>query len=277
MRRETRTVAYDIELRVEAYHFIGMAKPFPNHFHEYYVIGLVEAGARSLLCKERAYTIGQGDILLFNPGDSHACTQSDGGTLDYRGLNISREVILALAEETTGRRKLPCFCENVVRDKRAERHLRALHELVMNGSDELNKEEELLLLISRLMEKYSHPLERNVPECRAEIERACAFMEEYYPRRIRLDEIALHAGLSKSTLLRAFARTKGMTPYGYLENVRVGKAKKLLEQGASPAQAALRTGFCDQSHFTNYFRRFMGLSPGSYQAVFLDRDKEGNA
>ena len=276
MRRETRTVTYDDELRVEAYRFIGTARPFPNHFHEYYVIGLVEAGARTLRCKDQSYTIGQGDILLFNPGDSHACMQSDGGTLDYRGLNISQEVMLALVEEATGLRELPGFSQNVVRDKRAEGYLRALHELLMNGSDELSKEENLLLLLSRLMEQYSRPMECYVPECRAEIERACAFMEKCYPRRIRLNEIALCAGLSKSTLLRAFARAKGVTPYGYLESIRVGKAKKLLEQGVPPAEAALRTGFSDQSHFTNYFSRFMGLSPGSYQAIFSDRDKEGN-
>ena len=36
MKKEVRTVVYDDELRIEAYRFEGIARPFPNHFHEYY-------------------------------------------------------------------------------------------------------------------------------------------------------------------------------------------------------------------------------------------------
>ena len=39
LNAETRTVAYDEELRLEAYRFQGLARPFPTHFHEHYVIG----------------------------------------------------------------------------------------------------------------------------------------------------------------------------------------------------------------------------------------------
>jgi len=38
-----------------------------------------------------------------------------------------------------------------------------------------------------------------------------------------------------------------------------------------PAEAALRAGFSDQSHFTNYFDRFIGLSPGVYRGVFTEK------
>lgn len=65
-----------------------------------------------------------------------------------------------------------------------------------------------------------------------------------------------------------FTKTKGVTPYSYLENIRIGKAKKLLEQGMPPIEAALQTGFSDQSHFTNYFNRFIGLAPGVYREIF---------
>ena len=48
MKKETRTVVYDDELRMEAYRFEGIVQPFPNHFHEHYVIGFVEEGQRVL-------------------------------------------------------------------------------------------------------------------------------------------------------------------------------------------------------------------------------------
>ena len=59
-----------------------------------------------------------------------------------------------------------------------------------------------------------------------------------------------------------------MTPYGYLESVRIGAEKRLPEQGVSPVDTALQVGFSDQSHFTNCFSRFIGLSPGLYQDSF---------
>lgn len=271
MKKETRTVVYDDELRIEAYRFEGIVQPFPNHFHEYYVIGFVEKGERCLSCKNQEYVIKKGNIVLFNPGDNHACVQSDEGTLDYRGFNISKDVMLDLAEEVTGKRELPGFSENVIYDEEVACYLHPLHELVMKGSCEFGKEESLLLLLSLLIQQYGQPFENCVPECRDEIERACAFMEQHYAERIYLDQICRHAGLGKSALLRAFTKAKGVTPYSYLENIRIGKAKKLLEQGMPPIEAALQTGFSDQSHFINYFNRFIGLAPGVYREIFLDR------
>ena len=94
---------------------------------------------------------------------------------------------------------------------------------------------------------------------------------------IYLDQICHLEGLSKSTLLRAFTKSKGVTPYSYLQNIRIGEAKKLLEQGLPPVEAALQTGFSDQSHFTNYFKSFIGLAPGVYREIFFNKNKDGES
>lgn len=180
MKKELRTVIYDDELRIEAYRFEGIVQPFPNHFHEHYVIGFVENGERCLSCRNKEYTIEQGSVLLFNPGDNHACVQSDNGTLDYRGLNISKEVMLDLSEEVTGKRQLPGFSRNVVCDEEAICYLRPLHEMIMNGVGEFGKEESLLFLISTLIQNYGQPFENCIPECRQEIEKACEFIQKLY-------------------------------------------------------------------------------------------------
>ncbi len=274
MKKETRTVVYDEELRLEAYRLTGFARPFPNHFHEHYVLGLVEEGERRLSCRNREYTVGRGCVLLFHPGDNHACAQSDGGSLDYRGFNISREVMLELAEEVTGRRELPGFSENVLREEEIACCLRALHEMVMGGVSGLEKEETLLLLISGLIRCCGQPFARCVPRCPQEVERACEFIRAHYRERIYLDQICRHAGLSRSALLRAFTGAKGITPYRYLETIRINEAKALLGRGVQPVEAAMRTGFSDQSHFTNYFSSFIGLAPGAYRDIFFAREGE---
>lgn len=274
MKKETRTVVLDEALHIEAYWFEGTRQPFLNHFHDYYVIGLVEDGERWMVCKNREYRIGKGDIVVFNPGDNHGCVQSGEGAFDYRGFHISRDIMLELAEEVTGRRELPGFFEPVVHDREAACYLRSLHGMVMEEYGEMEKEEQFLFLISVLIQKYGQPFACCVPECREEIERACGFIRQHFQERLSLEQICRHVGLSKSSLLRAFTRTMGITPYRYLETIRINEAKALLEQGVQPVEAAMRTGFSDQSHFTNYFSRFIGLPPGAYREVVSGKNRE---
>lgn len=133
MQKQKRAVCYDDALQLEAYHFKGIAQPFPNHFHDYYVIGYIETGTRRLSCKNKEYTIGQGNILLFHPNDNHGCVQCDGETLDYRELNISKEAMLSLAEEIIGQRKLLCFSENVIKNDELTFYFCSLHRMIMDG------------------------------------------------------------------------------------------------------------------------------------------------
>ena len=273
MQKEIRTICYDNDLHLEAYRFEGIVQPFPNHFHDYYVIGFIEAGTRCLSCKNKEYTIGQGNILLFNPNDNHSCVQCDGGTLDYRGLNIPKETMLSLAEEITGQRELLGFSENVIKNDELNHYLHSLHQVIMDGGAEFEKEEMLLLLITLLIEQYGQPFENCIPECSEEIENACIFMSEHFAEHITLENLCKCSGLSKSTLLRAFTKSKGVTPYRYLQTIRIGKAKELLEKGISPTSAAIQTGFSDQSHFSNFFNMFIGLSPAAYRRIFKEGGK----
>lgn len=273
MEKEARRVVYDDELQIESYYFKGIAQPFPNHFHEHYVIGFIEDGQRKLSCKSKEYDLDKGSIVLFNPGDNHACIQSYEGTFDYRGFNISTAVMLDLSEEVTSKRELPRFSRNVILDEEVICSLRSLHEMVMKKTDDLGKEEVLLFLISTLIQKCGQPFENCVPECRGEIEKACEFIEQNYNDHIYLGQICEYAGLSKSTLLRAFTESKGVTPYRYLENIRINEARKLLSKGMAPLDVASQIGFSDQSHFSNYFSSFIGFAPGAYRGIFNGKRK----
>lgn len=273
MKKDSRIIFYDERLNIEAYRLTSIIRPFPNHFHEYYVIGIIEDGKRCLSCKNLTYTLKKKDIVLFHPNENHSCRQIDNSILDYRALNIPKEVMLNLTREITGKAYLPGFSETVIVNNEAACYLRPLHEMIMNGCDDFEKEEYLILLISLLIQDYGQPFEKCTLEYSAEVEKVCLFIEQHYAEHIGLDQICQYAGLSKSTLLRAFTRFKGITPYRYLETIRINEAKKLLEKGDTPLSAALKTGFSDQSHFTNYFNSFIGISPGMYRDVFQNNLK----
>lgn len=267
MEKAEKAVVADHDLRIEAYRFQGLSQPFSLHFHAHYVLGLVERGIRDLTCKGQKTVLHPGQLFLLNPGDSHACAQCGDEPLDYRSVTIPIETMTDLVKELAGTHILPVFPEPVADDPELACQFRAFHQLLLSGGGRFEKEEALLLLAGQLLEKHGRLSPPPSPECRREIQRACAYMDRHFAERVTLDQVCRHAGLSRSTLLRAMTRDRGITPYRYLEAVRVNAAKRLLEQGTSPLEAALETGFSDQSHFTNHFTAAIGVSPGVYRDI----------
>lgn len=268
MKQESKILCHDEELQLEAYRFQGISRPFPNHFHDYYVLGAMEAGSRSLTCKNREQVIKKGDVLLFHPGENHGCDQRGEETLDYRGINIPVETMRSLSMEITGQRQLLGFSQNVVIDREVRHCFAALHQKIMSGGEKFEKEELLFLLLGMLAERYGQSFEQCVLACGDEVQGICRFIETRYRERISLEQLCEHSHLSKSTLLRTFIKSKGITPYRYLQSFRISRAKELLEQGATPLEAALETGFSDQSHFTNFFHQYIGMPPAAYRRIF---------
>lgn len=269
MNKKDKTIVYDPLLQIEAYHFKGIAQPFPNHFHEYYVIGFIEKGKRTLICKNQQYQLHQGHIIIFNPYDSHSCIQSEKEKLNYQAINISTDAMKMIMKKITGQNQLPFFKKNVIFDKDLSYCFRKLHQMIMNRESSFEKEECFLFMMTLLLQQYGKIVDKNIQECQKEIKQVCMYLEENYHQHICLDDICHLVSLSQSTLLRTFTHTKGITPYRYLMTIRINKAKKLLEKGMQPIDVAGAVGFSDQSHFTHCFCQFIGLSPGIYRDIFM--------
>ena len=276
MKQEERMVCYDNDLQIEAHHFKGIMQKFPNHFHEYYVIGFIESGQRRLSCKNKEYIIGPGDILMFNPLDNHTYEQIDHKTLDYRSINIKIEVMKGLVEEITGNGYLPCFIIPVAYRSEQVELLKELHKMIMENEEGFGKEEACYLLIEQLIGEYAKPYEDvKADPVHTGIEKVCEYLESNLSERITLDDLSSISSINKYSLLRSFTKIKGITPYCYLETIRVNESKRLLEIGMEPLEVAIQTGFSDQSHFINFFKKFIGLTPKQYQNIFMETDQEG--
>ena len=180
---------------------------------------------------------------------------------------MPQEVMERAAEAVTGRQFAPHFTPSVLPGSELTSLFREVWELVAGEQGELRREEAFLLLVGRLLERCGG-CPRPPEEVRPEVRAVCDYLEAHCDRRITLEQLSTLAGLSKYHLLRCFTRQKGITPYRYLETVRVNRARALLEQGATPLDAALRAGFADQSHFNHFFKILTGLTPSQYRAVF---------
>ncbi|WP_042352058.1 helix-turn-helix domain-containing protein [Bacillus massiliigorillae] len=272
MKQEIRTALLDEDLQIEAYHFKGIMQRFPNHFHEYYVIGFIEKGQRRLTCKNKDFIIDTGDLILLNPHENHACEQIDGQTLDYRCINIQPQIMKKIVAEIQGTEALPHFNTKVIFHSELVSSLKELHLMILEENKDFKKEEILFFLIKQLIEEYSEPLSHETKiELRTEIQSVCEYLENNYTKTITLDELSHIAGLSKYHLLRSFTKQTGISPYSYLETIRINQAKKLLKRGVPLIDVAMQTGFNDQSHFSNFFKKFIGLTPKQYMKIFIEQ------
>lgn len=270
MNKEYREIRWDSDLQIEAYRFAGIMQKFPNHFHDYYVIGFIEKGKRRLFCKNQEYTVLPGQLLLFNPGDQHGCEAVNGEALDYRCLNIKREVFERIVLEVTGQQVMPHFASSVVMDERITRDLSEIHQLIMEGASTLEKEERFYWWMKQLLEQQATALQGSVETVQHHrIKTVCQYMSDHLTEKLTLEQLAQLVHVSKYTLLRSFTETIGIAPYRYLQALRVAEAKKRLEEGERPSAVAVATGFVDQSHLNKLFTELIGFTPGKYRTSVM--------
>jgi AraC-like DNA-binding protein len=101
------------------------------------------------------------------------------------------------------------------------------------------------------------------------VEKARDYIEAYYFKDITLKELSDIACLSLFHLLRIFKQAIGVPPHVYLLHKRIEKAKRLLLKAENIASIAYETGFVDQSHLTNTFRSFVGVTPNQFRKTAI--------
>ena len=88
-------------------------------------------------------------------------------------------------------------------------------------------------------------------------------------RNVTAAAMADHAALEERTFLRRFAKATGMKPTEYCQQLRVGKARELLETTATPINAiAWEVGYEDPGSFRKVFFKVTGLSPSDHRRRF---------
>jgi AraC-like DNA-binding protein len=89
---------------------------------------------------------------------------------------------------------------------------------------------------------------------------------ENFTRPIRLEEVASLAGLTPNAFCRYFKERTKKTFVQYLNEVRIGHAKKLLIEGKlAISSISLDSGFNNLSNFIEQFKRSTHMSPSEYR------------
>ncbi|WP_454815197.1 GlxA family transcriptional regulator [Labrys neptuniae] len=95
------------------------------------------------------------------------------------------------------------------------------------------------------------------------------WLQQAYAGEIDVSAMATKAGLERRTFLRRFGKATGLRPVEYCQQLRVAKARDMLETTRlSFDRIAWNVGYGDPVSFRKIFVRTMGLTPGDYRRRF---------
>jgi AraC-like DNA-binding protein len=255
---------------------INSARHYGRHWHATYGLGLLESGAQSSASGQGQVEAHAGDLITTNPGEVHDGRPIGGASRRWRMVYLEPAVIASMLGDPQSRAGADvALTRPVIEDARLRAALRELFRRVENGG------------------AGQPPTDTHVLACEESLVQTCALLLNFHSttppareievdlRRVRerlgddllkpptLAELAAMSGLSKYQVLRRFEKTYGIPPHAWLLQQRTERARGLIRNGLSLAQAAAACGFADQSHMNRLFIRHFGFTPGAWQKVTL--------
>ncbi|GAB3793383.1 AraC family transcriptional regulator [Spirosoma humi] len=100
------------------------------------------------------------------------------------------------------------------------------------------------------------------------MKRVLEFMLRHFREEVRVEQIASIAGMAPAAFCRYFKNRTRKTFVEYLNELRIGHARKLLSNvDMSVGQVGLECGYNNNSHFHRQFKLSTGITPFQYQAL----------
>lgn len=93
------------------------------------------------------------------------------------------------------------------------------------------------------------------------------WLRKHYAEKLRVDQLAEHAGMSESAFHRQFKSTTAYSPVQFQKRLRLLEARTLLTSAAvNVTTAAYTVGYESPSQFGREYRRMFGHAPGADHA-----------
>ncbi|MBQ2802705.1 MAG: helix-turn-helix transcriptional regulator [Lachnospiraceae bacterium] len=244
------------------------------HSHDFPEVAFVLSGKGRYKIQNEIYEVREGDLLIINPGIMHQsmkCQKGEKPTTEFfvgftdiqlggYPANFVPVPDGGHIIHTTGelRQKLFKLCSSMEAENavcRQGRYFMLKSYLI-----------QLLLLVIREQCELVEPKKGYAFESanrKYVVEQLLNFFEDHYNEKISLDQIAENMYLSSFYISKIFKSETGESPIRHLINIRLEKAKELLEggRGGSIQEVAASVGYEDAYHFSKLFKKRYGISP----------------
>lgn len=238
----------------------------PTHFHELPSLTLVIRGGFEEQTDRECLRVGPLDLLVKPAGAVHADTidEHEGVTsihlvVDQDGVTPHGPVLSLLSEP------------RIVRNSRIARLAREV-DLELAEADDVTPVAVhglALQLLAEAARGARGPTAQAPPQwLRIVLER----LDDDSKTAPSLGDLAQLAGVHPAHLARVFRRQHGCSIGAYIRRRRIERAAAMIRGSeCTLAEVAARCGFYDQSHFSNSFRRWFGVTPRAYCAYVRTR------
>jgi AraC-like DNA-binding protein len=247
----------------EVFHAHFTDHVYPLHAHESWTLLIVDVGAVHYDLDRHRYDAPAHVVTLLPPYVPHNGQSATPNGFRKRVLYLDQSL---LGEELIGATvDTPVFADPLLR-----RRIDRIHRSLQHPGDELAAESLLALIVEQICRRLQHtgpPTGSTDAPDPATARRLRDLINSRVVEGITLDQAAGVLQRHPTHLVRAFRREFGMPPHQYLTSRRVDRARGLLLSGVPVADAAIGSGFYDQSHLTRHFKRILGVNPGGFRRI----------
>jgi len=240
---------------------------YAPHQHEAFVVAVTESGGAEFKSRGRSDEARESVLLVFNPAEPHSGRMGRSDRWRYRSIYLTQPAIEAVTADL-GIAQPAYFTRNVLADADLIAAFSRLHRSLDDGYDPLEERELLVASFGQLFARHgdgAHAIP-TAPRDEAALSRVTRRMASQHAESgLSLTEMGLWVDMTPFQLISLFKRTAGLTPHAYLTQLRLKTAIRQLKAGAPIAEAALISGFYDQSALTRHFKRSFGITPLQYQ------------
>ena len=236
---------------------------YPAHVHDALMIAVTEAGGSEITASGVADEAHSAALLVVNPAEPHSSRMNGSDHWRYRSFYLERSAIDDVLDGL-GISELPRFGRSILKDRDLIGGFLGLHRALDGGhADQLRRRELLVATFGQLARRYGGrggrvPLP---PRDLVVLNSVIEVMRDCYPEHLTLQDLAVVAGLTQFQLIGLFRKGVGMTPHAYLTQIRLEAARGKLRTATPVVQAAISSGFYDQSALTRHFKRCYGITP----------------
>jgi len=256
---------------IEVRHTTHSNKEYKEHFHTTLSIGAIIDGTANFTSNKKRIILNQETLVVLNPLTLHSCNPIKSNFRSYYMLYLDTNWAYNLQKTIfTNINAFAPVSKNLIIDKNDYIKFIKLNNSLLNKDIlYLQKQEAIEEFFRDFFKKHCnkkliHTIETNKNS--RKIEMAKEYIEHNYNKNLTIEEIAQKINLSPFHFSRIFKNSMNISPYQYLLNIRVEKAKDFLKNSSVKiADIAQELGFNDQSHFNRVFKSLTTITPYEYK------------